>query len=99
VRRRPLQDGVVENCGREKAQPKVGAGNTSTDEVQLSNLSEQIRSEDGFEFAGAGAAHLQKLSAAIEAGTYRVDATAISRKIIDESTKLTLTQRSDNSQQ
>jgi flagellar biosynthesis anti-sigma factor FlgM len=61
-------------------------GNTSTDEVQLSNLSEQIRAEDSS--SPERMAHLQKLSAAIEAGTYRVDATAVSRKIIDESTKL-----------
>jgi flagellar biosynthesis anti-sigma factor FlgM len=69
-----------------KAQPKVGAGNTSADEVQLSNLSEQIRAEDSS--SPERAAHLDKLSAAVDAGTYRVDAATISRKIIDESTKL-----------
>jgi flagellar biosynthesis anti-sigma factor FlgM len=81
----PATNGVGGSAAA-KAQLKVGVGNTSTDEVQLSNLSEQIRAEDSS--SPERAAHLQKLSAAIEAGTYRVDATAVGRKIIDESTKL-----------
>jgi flagellar biosynthesis anti-sigma factor FlgM len=77
---------AVGGAAAAKAQPKVGAGNASTDEVQLSNLSEQIRAEDSS--SPERAAHLEKLSSAVDAGTYRVDATAISRKIIDDSTKL-----------
>ena len=68
-----------------KAQPKVGAGNAPTDEVQLSNLSAQIRAEDTN--SPERAAQLEKLSAAIAAGTYRVDTAELSRNIIDDSTK------------
>ena len=58
----------------------TSAANTSTDEVQLSNLSEQIRAQNSN--SPERAAHLEKLSAAIDAGTYRVDSTEISRNIM-----------------
>jgi flagellar biosynthesis anti-sigma factor FlgM len=76
---------AVGGAAAAKAQPKAGAANTSTDEVQLSSLSEQIRAQNSN--SPERAAHLEKLSAAIDAGTYRVDSTEISRNIIDESTK------------
>jgi flagellar biosynthesis anti-sigma factor FlgM len=75
----------VGGAGAAKAPQKAGAGTVSADDVQLSNLSAHIRAEDSN--SPVRAAQLEKLSAAVQTGTYHVDASEISRKIIDDSTK------------
>ncbi len=76
---------AVTGAAPAKTQQKGGAGGGSPDQVQLSNLSAQIRAEDSN--SPERAAHLEKLSAAVQAGTYQVDSIAVSQKIIDDSTK------------
>ena len=58
----------------------VGPADSSTDRVELSNLSASLRAEDGE--SPERAAFIEKLAADYEAGRYNPDAKEVSKKII-----------------
>lgn len=65
-------------------QGRVGDGAaSSTDRVQLSNLSETLRASDSE--SPERAARLQQLTADIAAGRYHADSTEVSKSIIKDS--------------
>ncbi len=66
-------------------QSKIGEQSSSTDKVQLSNLSETLRASEGE--SPERAAHLERLSADVQAGRYHVDSAALSKSIIQDSIK------------
>jgi anti-sigma28 factor (negative regulator of flagellin synthesis) len=65
-------------------QGRTGDGaSSSTDQVQLSNLSETLRASESE--SPQRAAHLERLSAEVQAGRYQVDSTELSKNIVQDS--------------
>jgi len=65
-------------------QSRIGDGaSSSTDQVQLSNLSETLRASESE--SPERAAHLERLSADVQAGRYHVDSKELSKNIIQDS--------------
>ncbi len=72
--------------GARVRQSRIGDGSSSSaDKVQLSNLSETLRASDSE--SPERAAHLERLSADVQAGRYRVDSAELSKSIIQDSIK------------
>ena len=67
-------------------QSRIGDGSsTSADKVQLSNLSETLRASESE--SPERAAHLERLSADVQAGRYHVDSAKLSKSIVQDSIK------------
>jgi anti-sigma28 factor (negative regulator of flagellin synthesis) len=74
--------------GARVRQGRIGDGassstDNSTDKVELSNLSEVLRTSESE--SPERAAHLERLSAEVTAGRYNVDSGEISKKLIQDS--------------
>ncbi len=73
----------TEQGGRIRQGRTAEAGPSSTDQVQLSNLSESLRASETE--SPERAAHLERLSAEVQAGRYHVDSAEVSKNIVDDS--------------
>jgi len=72
----------VHPSGKGGSVSKAGSG--ASDSVQLSSLSGRI--SQSLETDSASRAHrVSQIAAAVQAGTYKVDASAVSRAIVDQS--------------
>ena len=72
--------------GARVRQGRTGDGaSSSTDQVQLSNLSETLRASESE--SPERAAHLERLSADVQAGRYHVDSAKLSKSIVQDSIK------------
>ena len=72
--------------GARVRQSRIGDGSSSSaDKVQLSSLSETLRASDSE--SPERAAHLEWLSADVQAGRYHVDSAELSKSIIQDSIK------------
>jgi flagellar biosynthesis anti-sigma factor FlgM len=70
--------------GARLRQGRTGDGtSSSTDQVQLSNLSETLRASDSE--SPERAAQVERLSADVQAGRYHVDSAKVSNKIVQDS--------------
>jgi anti-sigma28 factor (negative regulator of flagellin synthesis) len=70
--------------GARLRQGRTGDGaSSSTDQVQLSNLSETLRASESE--SPERAAQLERLSADVQAGRYQVDSAKVSKKIVQDS--------------
>ena len=77
----------TEQGARTRQGRKEEGASSSTDQVQLSGLSEALRVFQSE--SPERAAQVEKLSADVESGRYRVDAAAIGNNIINDSIKET----------
>ena len=62
-----------------------GSASSTTDQVQLSNLSEVLQAA-GSE-SPQRAAHIERLSADVQAGRYQVDSAVVSKSIVQDAIK------------
>jgi|tagenome__1003787_1003787.scaffolds.fasta_scaffold15105764_1 anti-sigma28 factor (negative regulator of flagellin synthesis) len=70
--------------GARVRQNRTGDGaSSSTDQVQLSNLSETLRASESE--SPERAAHVERLSAEVQAGRYQVDSAVLSKNIVQDS--------------